>query len=299
MIDLQARARHITMFVADLHGLTDQEPETVKDNRYQIAADYIALGLDPNKATIYMQSAIAEEVLFLTMLLSRHITMSEIMRVPTLKDKLKDPGHPEQATVMLGNYPIMMAADILCQGSKTVPVGSDQTSHLEVARLLARRFNKQYGEVFPEPLPLEMKNPIKIISLTGEGKMSKSKPAGAILLSDSPDTAAKRIRRAETAKEGEMNETLESHFNIVATLGREDEAAELESLKKRHMDGEKVMGEFKTLFSNVIRRFLQEYQTKRSQITEDEIRSIIDEGNKKAKDIARQYVEAATQASGF
>lgn len=299
MIDLQSEAPHITMFVADLHGLTDQEPETIAKNRYTIAADYIALGLDVEKANIYMQSAISDQLLMLSLILSRHITMSELMRVPTLKDKLKDPEHPEKASVMLANYPILMAADILSQGSKTVPVGSDQIAHLEVARLLARRFNSRFGDVFYEPLPLEMKNALRIMSLTGDGKMSKSKPNGAILLSDTPETAAKRIRRAETAVEGEISETLESHFTVVDKLGDEADRQELARIKKAHLAGDKVMGEFKTLFANVVRSFLQDYQTKLSQTSEQEVRAIIDKGNQKARENAQAVLEKVIEVTGF
>lgn len=300
MIDLQSEHDSITMFVADLHGLTDQEPEIVAKFRYEIAADYIALGLIPDKATIFLQSAIEEEVLFLTMMLSRHISMSEIMRVPTLKDKLKDPEHPEQARVMLANYPIMMAADILLQNSEVVPVGEDQIAHLEVTRLLARRFLEKYGEApfYTEPKPYELKT-YRIMSLVGQSKMSKSKPKGAILLNESPESAAKKVKRAETAGEGEINKALESHFTVANELARDDEDQKLDDIKARHMAGEKVMGEFKNLFADQVSRFLEEYQDKKSKLDMSEIKALIETGNKKAKANAAEIVSEVKRITGF
>lgn len=298
MVDLQNEAKHITMFVADLHGLTDQEPETVAKYRYEIAADYIALGLNSDKATIFMQSAIKEQVLFMTMFLSRHMSMSEILRVPALKDKLKDPKHPEQATVMLANYPLLMASDILLQGSKTVPVGEDQISHLEVTRLLARRFNAQFGEILIEPQPLKLRV-LRVMSLTGDGKMSKSKPNGAILLSDTSDEARKKISRAETAIEGEMNNILESHFVIAHELADDDEAKKLEELKQAHMAGEKVMGQFKELLADLVANFLDNYQTKKQQLKLDDIRDYIKKGNQTAAANAQAILDAVLEATKF
>ncbi len=283
LVDMQSDFSQISMFVADLHALTDQEPSTVAANRYSIAADYLALGLDKSIANIFVQSAISEPLLRGTYYLSKLISMSELMRTPSLKDKLKDPEHPEKANVMLANYPILMAADILMQGSITVPVGDDQASHLEVARLLARRFNKKFGEVFVEPKGQTLKA-LRIMSLTGSGKMSKSKPNGAILLSEAPESAAKKIKRAETAEEGKMNPVLESHFTIAHAFANDSQTVQLAGIRKRHMDGEKVMGEFKQLLAVLVAEFLADYQAKRAVVDADPagLTKYIERGNQLA-----------------
>ena len=300
LIDLQQDSSRTLMFVADLHGLTDQEPATIAEYRYKVAADYIALGLDIDTADIYIQSAIAEPLLLGAMFLTRHMSMAELMRVPTLKDKLKDPDHPEQANVMLANYPVLMAADILMQGAVRVPVGEDQASHIEVARLLARRFNKQYGDIFIEPKGQKVKS-LRIMSLTGEGKMSKSKPNGAILLNESLDSARKKIQRAETAVEGEMNPVLESHFVIAHALATEAEAAELNDIRTQHMAGQKVMGNFKSLLANQVVRFLDDYQQRRNEILSDEqmLDDVINKGNALAKSNAEQFIDRMQKATKF
>jgi tryptophanyl-tRNA synthetase len=245
-----------------------------------------------------MQSAIKEQVLFLTMLLSRHLSMSEILRVPALKDKLKDEEHPEHATVMLANYPLLMAADILLQGSKTVPVGDDQISHLEVTRLLARRFNSRYGDVLAEPQPLKMKS-LRVMALTGDGKMSKSKPNGAVLLNEAPEEAMKKVKRAETAVEGETNNVLESHFSVAYLLANEEDTKKLDELKSSHLSGNKVMGDFKDLLATLIGNFLADYQAKKSAINMDDIRTYIEKGNGKAKSNAQEVIDAVLEATKF
>lgn len=298
IIDLQESSSDILIFIADLHALTDQEPEVVSANTMPLIADLMAGGLDMSKANIFLQSAIREQVLYLAMLLSRHISVAELMRVPALKDKLKDEDHPERAKVMLANYPIMMAADILLQGAVNVPVGEDQISHIEVTRLLARRFNTAYGEVFGEPQPQEVK-PLRIMSLTGDGKMSKSSPSGAILMSEPVEEAAKKIKRAETAVEGEMTPVLQSHFEIAYSFATNEESARLDEIKKKHMNGEKVMGDFKTLLAEIVSRFLADFQQKRQQILSDQeqINRTLGVGNDIAKNNANAVISAAMDAA--
>jgi tryptophanyl-tRNA synthetase len=192
IIEMQKSNLSIAVFVADFHALTDNEPSVVKNNINEIVADYLALGINPKKTKIFLQSDIAGQIMTLTALLARHITVAELLRVPTLKEKIKNSEQPENANALLFFYPVLMAADILIQRAKNVPVGKDQLSHLEVSRKLAERFNKKYGDTFIVPEALQMKN-INILSLKGEGKMSKSKPEGAIFLSDSKEVIAKKI----------------------------------------------------------------------------------------------------------
>jgi len=207
------------VFVADLHAMTDNEPKIVKQYIYNVVADYLALGLDPDKTIIFLQSDIASEVTTLTAFLARLISVAELLRVPTLKEKLKKNAKPESANALLLLYPVMMASDILLQRAKLVAVGEDQMPHIELTRELARRFNKKYSKVFPIPKALEIK-PLRILSLKGEGKMSKSKPEGAIFLTDDFDTVTRKIKNAETAFEGEMNKKLESLILIAKNLSK-------------------------------------------------------------------------------
>lgn len=298
ILDLQKKGHSILVFVADLHALTDNEPSVVKKYCLEVAADYIALGIDPSKTKIFLQSEIENEVMILSALLSRHTTVAELLRVPALKDKLKNNARPETANALLFLYPVIMAADILLQRSKFVPVGEDQLAHIEMTRELARRFNKKYASIFPEPKALQMES-LRILSLKGENKMSKSEPSGAIFLMDDPDLAAKKIKTAETAFEGIMNPRLESHILVAKGICRtEDEQKEIDAVIKEHKEGKAVMGKFKQLFTNAAVNFLKDFQVKRKEITKDQkyLSQVLEQGKITAQTNARETLALAKQA---
>jgi len=293
IVDLQKEKDSLMVFVADLHAMTDNEPKVVKQYIYNVVADYLALGLDPNKTIIFLQSDIAGEVTTLTAFLARLISVAELLRVPTLKDKLKKNAKPESANALLLLYPVMMASDILLQKAKLVAVGEDQMPHIELTRELARRFNKKYNKIFPIPQALQIK-PIRILSLKGEGKMSKSKPEGAIFLTDDLKTVEIKIKNAETAFEGEMNEKLESLILIAKNLAKtEKEKEEIDLIIKEHLAGKKVMKEFKQVLIKIVKNFLIEFQEKRNEVIKNKnyLQSILEKGGKIAKQNAFETLE--------
>ncbi len=301
IVELQNQGRRALVFVADLHALTDHEPEVVTRFTEEVVADYIALGLDPHRTPIFVQSEIGREIGLLTLLLARHTTAAELLRQPTLKDKLKAGARPETASALLLMYPVMMAADILIQRAKEVPVGEDQLAHLEIARELARRFNKRYARVFPIPKAYQLKS-YRILSLQGEGKMSKSLPAGAIFLTDSPAEAAAKIKKAQTAIEGVVSEKLESHALLVKELsGREDVSRRVDELLRLHMKGEQVMSEFKVLMTEAVGKFLEDFQTRRAEIDRKPgfIRRVLKEGAAVAKAGAEETLALIEKALKF
>ncbi len=290
LTELQAQGLKTVIFVADMHGLTDNEPKFIKANIKEIIADYLGLGIDPKKIFIYVQSDISTELLELTMLLLRHITIAELLRVPTLKDKLKQNQTPENANSLLAIYPVLMAADILIQRSKFIPVGEDQKSHIEVTKLLARRFNTKYGNLLPIP-EMQLVKPLKILGLKGFGKMSKSDPNNAIFLTDTPEIISKKIKGAETANPGEMTPILESHFLLARELCvTEEESERINQFEIDHLLGKKVMGEFKVFLEMIIVNFLSSFQEKRALILKQDglIEEIVQQGKnfalKNAKD---------------
>jgi len=298
IVELQAQGVSPVVFVADLHALTDSEPVTVRQYAHGVVADYIALGVDPEKVEIYLQSDIMGEVTTFTTLLARHISVAELLRVPTLKDKLKNSERPETANALLLLYPVMMAADILLNKARLVAVGEDQLPHMEVARLLARRFNKKYGDLLPIPKVQQVKS-LRICSLTGEGKMSKTNPGGAIFLTDDAETVAKKIRVAETAFEGEMNDKLESHILIAKELAKtESERDEVDAIIEAHMAGKPVMGQFKQVLTHIVQNFTADFQAKRAEIMRDPsyIPSILEEGVKVARKNATETLDEVRKA---
>jgi tryptophanyl-tRNA synthetase len=184
--------------VADLHSLTTH-PDTkgLKNNVRRVLAENIACGLDPQKVALYCQSHLyqtAELYLYLNMLAYK----GELEKTPTFKDKVRQ--HPDNINAGLLTYPVLMAADILIHRAKHVPVGKDQEQHLEIARNYVNRFNHRYGEVFPEPFAFNFnKDLIKVPSLDGGGKMSKSENNMATLyLADEDDAIRKKVMKAKT-----------------------------------------------------------------------------------------------------
>ena len=287
------------VFVADLHALTDAEPKDTQKYVIDIVKDYIALGLDPKSCDIFIQSKLIEEISELNIYLSRLITVSELLRVPTLKEKIKKNIEVSNASLLLAMYPIMMASDILLQKSKYVPVGEDQKAHIEIARYLARKFNKAYGDTIPIPNILSLGAPTRIKSLTGEGKMSKSNPNGAILLDDPVNISISKIKKAQTAFAGEMTESLESLLKIAKFVSNEKEATEIDQIIERHMDGENVMGELKSVIVVAVERYLTNFQEIKSRISDSEIMDIINRGNEIAKENARETIKEVRVAMGL
>ena len=301
IVKLQSQGASPMVFVADLHAVTDNEPAIVRRYTHRVVADYIALGVDPRKTQIYLQSDIAGEVTTFTALLARHISIAELLRVPTLKDKLKKNARPETANALLLLYPVLMAADILLNRAKKVPVGEDQLAHMEVTRLLARRFNKRYGELLPIPQVLQVKS-LRILSLKGEGKMSKTNPGGALFLTDDMEMVAKKIKAAETAFEGVVNDKLESHILIAKELAKtESERDEVDAIIQAHKSGKPVMGQFKQLLTRIVQNFLEEFQAKRAETTKDPsyIPSVLEEGAKVARKNAIETLDEVRKVLRF
>jgi tryptophanyl-tRNA synthetase len=294
IIDLQTAGERPYLFVADLHATTDNEPGKITEYIKELVIDYLALGLDPAKCVLYRQSAIKGEVTTLMSYLARLISVAELMRVPTLKDKIKGEGRVETANALLLLYPVLMAADILIQRSTHIPVGEDQIAHIEVSRLLANRFNDRYGKVFPIPQAEQVKS-LRILSLKGEGK---STPEGALLMSDTPKDVAGKIKRAQTALEGEMTPSLESLIVIAKGLADSDEViAQIDEVIARHLKGDSVMGQFKSLVTEIVQKFLADFQIRREALLAETglVDRLLSLGNAEAQATARETMDAVEQ----
>lgn len=191
--------------VVDLHALTvPRDPKELQEKTLDLAALYLAVGLDPEKSTLFVQSHVPahSEAAWLLTTISR---MGELSRMTQFKDKSK--GATDTAGVGIFTYPVLMAADILLYQTNEVPVGEDQKQHLELTRDLAHRFNRDYGEIFTIPEPMIGKVGARIMGLDNpEKKMSKS--AGSdmnyITLLDTPKQVEKKIKRAVTDSENEI-----------------------------------------------------------------------------------------------
>lgn len=196
MLELQADPDYDTLYmVADVHTLTTPYDKTqLSQNRKQVFIDYLAVGLDPDKSTIFIQSMVPEHM-ELAFYFSSVTSIARMQHLPTFKDKVKQ--HPGNNTMALLNYPNLMAADILIYNADKVPVGIDQEPHLEVSREIARKMNSTYGTSFPEPTSFKTSGEY-VPSLKGEGKMSKSIQGSFINLTDNLDGIRKRLSSAPT-----------------------------------------------------------------------------------------------------
>jgi tryptophanyl-tRNA synthetase len=181
--------------IADYHVLTtDLNTENIYENTIDMVIDWLACGIDPEKTPMFRQSGIKEHTeLFL--ILSMLISKARLERNPTLKEQVRDLNIENIIYGHLG-YPVLQAADILLYKGDAVPVGEDQVPHVEITRELARKFNNQYGEVFPEPEPL-LTTFARLPGLDGNAKMSKSL-GNTILLSDEPEQVIQKLRKAVT-----------------------------------------------------------------------------------------------------
>jgi tryptophanyl-tRNA synthetase len=298
ILRLQATAElPILLFVADLHALTDTEPQMVAQQVQATVRDLLALGIDTARVHLFVQSALTHEVNELAGILAREVRVSELIRQPSLKEKLKSGQQPENATAALLMYPVLMAADILLHRAARVPVGQDQLAHLELARLMARRFNADYAPTLVEPQPLQA-DALRILALRGDGKMSKSDPDTALLLSDTDAAIERKIATCQTAPEGESSPHLESHALLIEALDPAS-ASVLRRLLAAHHAGDKVMAEFKRLFANVAKQFIGAVRARRIALTEGEVDAVLRAGTAFAKRSAAQTLADLRAALGL
>ena len=215
-------------FIADYHSLTTHPtPEDLHNNVRTVLAEYLALGLDPEKATIYMQSDLPE-IPELYMFLNMNAYLGELERVTSFKDKVRT--QPDNVNAGLLTYPTLMAADIIIHKADKVPVGKDQEQNLEMTRTFTKRFNRMYDvDFFPEPQAFNFgENLVKIPGLTDSGKMSKSAGAGdTIYLADEAKALNKKIMRAVTdagpqKDNSEKSSAIQNIFDLMALVSSPD-----------------------------------------------------------------------------
>lgn len=253
--------------IADLHTLTTRpEPEYIKEIPIfvrETLLDYLAVGIDPEISTIFVQSAIPETYQ-LNLLLEMLVTVPRLERMPTLKDMARAANIDSMPFGLLG-YPVLQSVDILLPRAQVVPVGRDNQSHVELARELARRFNNLYGETFPEPEPIIGDVPL-LVGTDGQGKMSKSL-GNAIYLSDDADTVREKVRgmytdpkRLRATDPG----TVEGNPVFIYHDAFNPSRAEVDDLKERYRQGRVGDVEVKEKLAAAINNFLEPFREKRA-----------------------------------
>ena len=277
--------------IVNLHAITlPQDPKVLRQKTLDLARIYLAAGIDPEKSTIFIQSAVPAHA-ELTWILSCVSRMGELERMTQFKDKGK--GNAERAGVGLFTYPVLMAADILLYRTNLVPIGQDQKQHLELTRDLATRFNRDFGETFVIPEAFIPPVGAKIMSLQDPTKkMSKSdeNANGSIFLLDDADTITKKIKRAVTDSGTEINfdDTRPAIRNLLTIfhLLTGKSTAECEA----HFEG-KGYGHLKTEIAEVVVEFLRPFQERVNNYSDDELSSILQAGAEKARAIAGETLK--------
>lgn len=285
--------------IVNLHAVTlPQDPKILRQKTLDLARIYLAAGIDPAKAAIFIQSDVPEHA-ELAWTLSCVTRMGELERMTQFKDKGK--GNAERAGVGLFTYPILMAADILLYQTDLVPIGQDQKQHLELTRDLAERFNRDYGETFVIPEAFIPPVGAKIMSLADPSKkMSKSdeNAAGAIFLLDDADTITKKIKRAVTdsGTDIKFDETRQAITNLLTIFqlltGKTRDECE------SHFAG-KGYGYLKTELSEVVIEFLRPFQERVKQFDDETLLTILKPGAEKARGIASETLKSVYSKMGI
>lgn len=300
--------------VADLHALTTlKDTKELKGHVRRVLAENIACGLDPDKVALYCQSHVPETeelYLFLNML----AYVGELEKTPTFKDKVRL--QPQNVNAGLLTYPVLQAADILLHRATHVPVGKDQEQHLEIARNYVNRFNQRYGgDVFPEPYAFNFgEELVKVPSLDGAGKMSKSENQMATLyLADDDETIRKKISKAKTDSAGSvsvkseggqlesltsMPESVANLFLLLQLVSPEETVAKF---KSDYQAGTIRYGDMKKELGEGMVKFIAPIREKAETIRNDEpyLRQVMEQGAAKARASAEITIRLAKEAIGL
>ncbi|MBP6210731.1 MAG: tryptophan--tRNA ligase [Anaerolineales bacterium] len=290
--------------IADLHTLTTKpEREYIKEIPTfirDIVLDYLAVGIDPNVSTIFVQSAVPE-TFQLNLLFEMLVTVPRLERMPTLKDMARDANMDSMPFGLLG-YPVLQAVDILLPRAQAVPVGRDNQSHVELAREMARRFNNLYGDVFHEPEPIIGDVPL-LVGTDGQNKMSKSLN-NAIYLSDDAETIKQKVmnmytdpKRLRATDPG----TVEGNPVFIYHDAFNPSYAEVDDLKERYRQGKVGDVEVKEKLARAINNILEPIREKRAYFLAHPMipRDILANGIRRMQAEAKQTMELVREKTGL
>lgn len=291
-------------FIADYHSLTTHPtPQDLHGNVKQVLVEYLAAGIDPEKATIYVQSDVPE-IAELYLYLNMNAYLGELERSTSFKDKVR--AHSDNVNAGLLTYPVLMAADILIHKATKVPVGKDQEQHLEMSRTFGNRFNRLYNtEYFPEPYAFNFTEKlVKVPGLDGKGKMGKSEGENnAVYLSDEPEVIRKKVMRAvsdggPTEENQAKPEAIQNLFDLMQIVSQADTFQHFDTLYNqcaiRYGDFKKQLAEDIIVSTASIREKIKE-------IAKDDtyLREVARFGAIKARESASKTIREVREIIGF
>jgi tryptophanyl-tRNA synthetase len=291
-------------FIADYHSLTTHPtPEDLHGNVKQVLVEYLAVGLDPEKSTIYIQSDIPE-VTELYLLLNMNAYVGELERCTSFKEKVRK--HPNNINSGLLTYPTLMAADVIIHKAAKVPVGKDQEQNLEMMKTFAKRFNRLYEtEFFPIPVAYNFGSKlIKIPGLDGSGKMGKSEGQGnAVFLADDPKVIRKKVMKAVTdSGPTKMNQpkpdVIENLFSLMKVVSTKDTVTHFDNLYNKC---EIRYGDLKKQLTEDIINFNAPLRERILELSQDNeyLKKVAAMGAEKARESASKTIKEVREIIGF
>src|SRR3989344_1097130 len=288
-------------FIADLHALTvPYDPKKIQNSIKETVVAYIAAGLNPEKAIIFVQSQVKEHT-ELCWLFNTICPIGELQRMTQYKDKSKK--FKENINAGLLDYPVLQAADVLIYKGEGVPVGKDQEQHIELMRSLAKKFNQKFGQTFKEPESLILKEGSKIMSLTDpKKKMSKSDyQKSCIFLFDTPEDITKKVSSAQTdsGKGVVYNITKKPGISNLLTIYSLLTGRTTQDIEKEFKD--KGYGEFKKSLAEVVVNYLEPFRRKQKELSSRDvyIEEILKKGQHRAQTIAQETMQEVKEKMGL
>ncbi len=289
--------------IADLHTLTTKPQKEhilgLARNIYDVVLDYLSVGIDPEKSTIFLQSALPEEF-ELNLILETLVTVPRLSRLPSLKDMARAAQLDEENMpfALLG-YPVLQAADILLPSAHLVPVGKDNEAHVEITREIARRFNRYYGYVFPIPAAMIGDVPT-LVGIDGQAKMSKSLD-NAIFLSDEAKTVEQKVRRMYTDPNrirADIPGRVEGNPVFIYHDAFNPDVDEVNDLKERYLQGKVGDVEVKRKLARALNNFLDPIRERRTayEAQPGKVEEILMEGTRKMQIEARLTMKRVYEA---
>jgi len=300
---LRLQDSHECFFIiADLHTLTTRPEKDyirqVGEFVRELVLDYLAVGIDPERSVIFVQSGVPE-TFELNLIFEMLITVPRLERLPSLKDMARDANLEALPFGLLG-YPVLQAADILLPRATLVPVGKDNEAHVEVSREIARRFNRLYGEVFPIPEALIGEVPT-LVGTDGQAKMSKSLN-NAIFLADDPSSVEAKVMRMYTDPKrvsADIPGTVEGNPVFAYHDAFNPDKAEVAELKERYRKGKVGDVEVKRKLIQALNQFLAPIRERRAQFSRSTVEQLIVEGTRRARREAQETMSLVREAMGL
>ena len=295
-VKLQEEGYECTFFIADLHSMTiSYDPKEKAKQTINLALDYLAAGIDPEKSTIYIQSQVPV-CTELAWIFNTVTPLSELERMTQFKDKSQK--HTQNINMGLLDYPVLMAADILIYKATTIPVGQDQFQHVELTRKIARFFNNRFGQTFEEPKEVIAPTP-KIMSLIDPSKkMSKSHgPKSYIAINDTPEVIESKMKKAVSTTEYDKDV-----YDFYATLLQEfGSVKDQEYFTKQFKDKNIKFSELKKALATDISEYFQAFREKRAELEKnpEQVMDILRRGAAKADARAQETMKEVREKIGL